>query len=41
MNRVGDVSEGVEDLFELLGLDKPDIGILSDEFLERRIKSDY
>lgn len=28
------VSEGVEDIFDLLGLDKPDIGILSDEFLE-------
>jgi len=27
------VSEGVEDIFDLLGLDKPDIGILSDEFL--------
>jgi type I restriction enzyme R subunit len=28
------VSEGVEDIFDLLGLDRPDIGILSDEFLE-------
>ena len=28
------VSEGVEDIFALLGLDKPNIGILSDEFLE-------
>ncbi|MGV6816914.1 MAG: type I restriction endonuclease subunit R [Thiotrichales bacterium] len=28
------VSEGVEDIFELAGLDKPDIGLLSDEFLE-------
>lgn len=28
------VSEGVEDIFDLLGLDKPNIGILSAEFLE-------
>ncbi len=28
------VSEGVEDIFELAGLDKPNIGLLSDEFLE-------
>lgn len=28
------VSDGVEDIFSLVGLDKPDIGILSDEFLE-------
>jgi len=28
------VSEGVEDIFSLVGLDKPNIGILSDEFLE-------
>ena len=28
------VSEGVEDIFSLAGLEKPDIGILSDEFLE-------
>ncbi len=28
------VSEGVEDIFSLVGLDKPNIGILSEEFLE-------
>ena len=28
------VSDGVEDIFSLVGLEKPDIGILSDEFLE-------
>jgi len=28
------VSEGVEDIFKLAGLERPDIGILSDEFLE-------
>ncbi|RYW83849.1 type I restriction endonuclease subunit R [Legionella pneumophila] len=28
------VSEGVEDIFELAGLDKPNIGVLSEEFLE-------
>ncbi len=28
------VSEGIEDIFDLAGLDKPDISILSDEFLE-------
>jgi len=28
------VSDGVEDIFSLVGLDKPNIGILSDEFLE-------
>ena len=28
------VSEGIEDIFDLLGLDKPNIGILSAEFLE-------
>ena len=28
------VAQGVEDIFALAGLDKPDIGILSDEFLE-------
>jgi len=28
------ISEGVEDIFSLVGLEKPDIGILSDEFLE-------
>jgi type I restriction enzyme R subunit len=28
------ISEGVEDIFDFLGLDKPDIGILSDEFLQ-------
>lgn len=28
------VSDGVEDIFDLVGLDKPNIGILSDEFLE-------
>jgi type I restriction enzyme R subunit len=28
------VSEGVEDIFKLAGLDRPDIGILSDGFLE-------
>jgi len=28
------VSEGVEDVFSLVGLEKPNIGILSDEFLE-------
>jgi type I restriction enzyme R subunit len=28
------VSEGVEDIFSLAGLDKPNIGILSEEFLE-------
>ncbi len=28
------VSEGVEDIFTLVGLDKPNIGILSEEFLE-------
>jgi len=28
------VSEGVEDIFSLVGLEKPNIGILSDEFLE-------
>ena len=27
------ISEGVEDIFDMLGLDKPNIGILSDEFL--------
>ncbi|SFV58981.1 Type I restriction-modification system, restriction subunit R [hydrothermal vent metagenome] len=28
------VSQGVEDIFSLVGLEKPNIGILSDEFLE-------
>ncbi len=28
------VSDGVEDIFSLVGLDKPNIGILSEEFLE-------
>ena len=28
------ISEGVDDIFELAGLDKPNIGLLSDEFLE-------
>lgn len=28
------VSEGVEDIFDLVGLDKPNIGVLSEEFLE-------
>ncbi len=28
------ISEGVEDIFSLVGLDKPNIGILSEEFLE-------
>jgi len=28
------ISDGVEDIFDLVGLDKPDIGILSEEFLE-------
>ncbi len=28
------VAEGVADVFELVGLDKPNIGLLSDEFLE-------
>ena len=28
------VSEGITDVFELVGLDKPNIGLLSDEFLE-------
>ena len=28
------VAEGVEDIFDLAGLDKPDISILSDEFLD-------
>lgn len=28
------VADGVEDIFDLAGLDKPDISILSDEFLE-------
>lgn len=28
------ISDGVEDIFSLVGLDKPNIGILSDEFLE-------
>lgn len=28
------ISDGVEDIFNLVGLDKPNIGILSDEFLE-------
>ncbi len=28
------LSEGVEDIFSLVGLEKPNIGILSDEFLE-------
>lgn len=28
------VAEGVDDVFALCGLDKPDIGLLSDEFLE-------
>jgi len=34
------VAEGVEDIFHLAGLDKPDIGILSEEFLDevRRLK---
>ena len=27
------IPEGIEDIFDLLGLDKPNIGILSDEFL--------
>lgn len=27
-------SDGVEDIFDLLGMDKPNIGILSDEFLD-------
>ncbi len=33
-------AEGVEDIFSLAGLDKPEIGLLSDEFLEdvRRMK---
>jgi hypothetical protein len=29
-----DVSEGVEDIFKLAGLERPDIGILSDAFLD-------
>lgn len=35
------VSDGVADIFALAGLDKPDIGLLSDEFLEdvRRMES--
>ncbi|WP_368647662.1 type I restriction endonuclease subunit R [Castellaniella ginsengisoli] len=35
------VADGVADIFELAGLDKPDIGLLSDEFLEevRQMKS--
>lgn len=34
------VAEGVEDVFKLAGLEKPEIGLLSDEFLEdvRRMK---
>ena len=28
------IAEGVTDVFELAGLDKPDIGLLSEEFLE-------
>jgi type I restriction enzyme R subunit len=28
------IAEGVEDIFTLVGLDKPNIGLLSDEFLE-------
>ena len=28
------ISEGIEDIFSLVGLEKPNIGILSDEFLE-------
>jgi type I restriction enzyme R subunit len=28
------ISDGVEDIFSLVGLDKPNIGILSEEFLE-------
>ncbi len=28
------ISEGVADVFEMVGLDKPNIGLLSDEFLE-------
>ncbi len=35
------VSEGVEDIFELLGMDKPNIGILSDEFLNDIAKMPY
>jgi type I restriction enzyme R subunit len=35
------VADGVDDIFALAGLDKPNIGLLSDEFLEdvRRMKS--
>jgi type I restriction enzyme R subunit len=28
------ISEGVDDIFELVGLDKPNVGLLSPEFLE-------
>jgi len=35
------VSEGVEDIFSLVGLDKPNIGILSDEFLEDMVNMEH
>lgn len=35
------ISEGVEDIFSLVGLDKPNIGILSDEFLEDVANMEY
>jgi len=35
------VSEGVKDIFSLAGLDKPNIGILSEEFLEDVANIEY
>jgi len=35
------VSDGIEDIFDLAGLDKPDISILSDEFLEDIVNMPY
>ena len=35
------VSDGIEDIFELAGLDKPDISILSDEFLDDLVNMPY
>lgn len=35
------ISDGVEDIFSLVGLDKPDISILSEEFLEDVANMEY
>ncbi|MEA2019459.1 MAG: type I restriction endonuclease subunit R [Campylobacterota bacterium] len=35
------VSDGIEDIFDLAGLEKPDISILSDEFLEDIVNMPY